>query len=128
MDSQAPMERHCVRPCGRGAAEPGYSAVELRWPQGIGSVSLFADSNRLPRRYPPSMPHSRRARLEHTPPFTGRHGACGHLLAPGLPRCGTAWEKVALPVPPAPVPLFPCGGGALASTCSAPFSWRASAP
>ena len=36
------------------------------------------------------------------------------LLAPGLATLWTAWEKFAVPVPPAPVPLSLAGGGALA--------------
>ena len=36
------------------------------------------------------------------------------LLAPGLATQWTAWEKLAVPVPPAPVPLSLAGCGALA--------------
>jgi Co/Zn/Cd efflux system component len=38
----------------------------------------------------------------------------GILLVPGFATLWTAWDKLLLPLPPAPVPLTLAGGGALA--------------
>ena len=92
----------------------GYFGVEFAVALGIGSVSLFADSidfledtaiNGIILVALGWSPH-RRA-------LVGMALAT-ILLAPGLATLWTAWEKFAVPVPPAPVPLSLAGCGALA--------------
>jgi Co/Zn/Cd efflux system component len=91
----------------------GYFGIEFAVALAIGSVSLFADSIDF---------------LEDTA-VNGlilvalgwsayRRSLVGMalaaiLLAPGLATLWTAWEKFAVPVPPAPVPLSLAGCGAL---------------
>jgi Co/Zn/Cd efflux system component len=90
-----------------------YFAFELTVAQRIGSVSLFADSidfledatvNGLILL---ALPWSARRR--------GTVGLllAGILLLPGLATVWTAWRKLALPIPPAAVPLTLTGSGAL---------------
>ena len=92
----------------------GYFGVEFAVALGIGSVSLFADSidfledtaiNGLILVALGWSPH-RRALVGMA--------LAAILLAPGLATLWTAWEKFAVPVPPAPVPLSLAGCGALA--------------
>ena len=92
----------------------GYFGVEFAVALGIGSVSLFADSidfledtaiNVLILVALGWSPH-RRALVGMA--------LAAILLAPGLATLWTAWEKFAVPVPPAPVPLSLAGCGALA--------------
>jgi len=91
----------------------GYFGIEFAVALAIGSVSLFADSIDF---------------LEDTA-VNGlilvvlgwsayRRSLVGMalaaiLLAPGLATLWTAWEKFAVPVPPAPIPLSLAGCGAL---------------
>ena len=99
----------------------GYFGIEFAVALGIGSVSLFADSidfledtaiNGLILVALGWSPH-RRA-------LVGMALAT-ILLAPGLATLWTAWEKFAVPVPPAPVPLSLAGCGALAINLSCAF-------
>ena len=92
----------------------GYFGVEFAVALGIGSVSLFADSidfledtaiNGLILVALGWSPH-RRALVGMA--------LAAILLAPGLATLWTSWEKFAVPVPPAPVPLSLAGCGALA--------------
>jgi Co/Zn/Cd efflux system component len=91
----------------------GYFGIEFAVALAIGSVSLFADSvdfledasiNIL---IAVAMGWSarRRARLGM--------GLALIILAPALAGLWTAWQKLALPVPPAPWPLTLTGTGAL---------------
>jgi len=92
----------------------GYFFVEFTVAQRIGSVSLFADSIDFLE------DASVNALLLLALGWTAqRRGAVGILLAvilllPGLATVWTAWQKFALPVAPAPVPLSVTGLGALA--------------
>ena len=99
----------------------GYFGVEFAVALGIGSVSLFADSidfledtaiNGLILVALGWSPH-RRALVGMA--------LAAILLAPGLATLWTAWEKFAVPVPPAPVPLSLAGCGALAINLSCAF-------
>jgi Co/Zn/Cd efflux system component len=99
----------------------GYFGIEFAVALGIGSVSLFADSidfledtaiNGLILVALGWSPH-RRALVGMA--------LAAILLAPGLATLWTAWEKFAVPVPPAPVPLSLAGCGALAINLSCAF-------
>ena len=91
-----------------------YFGVEFAVAISIGSVSLFADSVdfledasvNLLIAVALSWSALNRARLGMA--------LAGILLVPALATLWTAWQKVALPVPPAPIPLSLTGAGALA--------------
>jgi len=91
-----------------------YFGVEFAVAIAIGSVSLFADSVdfledasiNLLIAVALSWSAVNRARLGMA--------LAGILLVPALATLWTAWQKFALPVPPAPIPLSLTGGGALA--------------
>lgn len=126
------MDRHVPHTSDDGAAlrrtvrlvallNLGYFGVEFTVALGIGSVSLFADSidfledtaiNVLILVALGWSPH-RRALVGMA--------LAAILLAPGLATLWTAWEKFAVPVPPAPVPLSLAGCGALAVNLSCAF-------
>ena len=91
----------------------GYFGVEFTVAVAIGSVSLFADSVDFLEDASINLlilvalgwSAARRARLGMA--------LAGILLVPGVATLWTAWEKVNLPVAPAPVPLSLAGAGAL---------------
>lgn len=91
----------------------GYFGVEFGAALAIGSVSLFADSVDFLEDASVNLlilaalgwGAAARARLGM--------GLAGILLIPGLATLWTAWGKLSLPVPPAPVPLSLAGTGAL---------------
>jgi len=91
-----------------------YFGVEFGVAIAIGSVSLFADSVdfledtsvNLLIAVALSWSAVNRARLGMA--------LAGILLVPALATLWTAWQKFALPVPPAPIPLSLTGAGALA--------------
>jgi Co/Zn/Cd efflux system component len=99
----------------------GYFGIEFAVALAIGSVSLFADSIDF---------------LEDTSVnflilsalgWSAKHrarlgmGLAGILLIPGLATLWTAWEKLNVPVPPAPLALSLAGSGALAVNLSCAF-------
>jgi Co/Zn/Cd efflux system component len=92
----------------------GYFGVEFAVATAIGSVSLFADSIDFLEDASINLliliglgwSASRRALLGKV--------LAGILLVPGLATLWTAWDKLWLPLPPAPVPLTLAGTGALA--------------
>ena len=96
----------------------GYFGVEFAVALAIGSVSLFADSIDFLEEASVNLlilaalgwGARRRALVGMV--------LAGILLAPGLATLWTAWQKLALPVPPAPVPLSLAGLGALAVNLS----------
>src|SRR5690349_1063492 len=99
----------------------GYFGVEFAVALRIGSVSLFADSidfledaavNLL---ILVALRWSARARARLGV------GLAGILLIPGVATGWTAWEKLMLPVAPAPLPMTLAGLGALAVNLSCAF-------
>lgn len=92
----------------------GYFGVESVVALAIGSVSLFADSiDFLEDAAVNGLILVALGWSAHRRSLVGMALAV-ILLLPGLATLWTAWEKFALPVPPAPVPLSLAGGGALA--------------
>jgi Co/Zn/Cd efflux system component len=96
----------------------GYFGVEFAVALAIGSVSLFADS--IDFLEDASVNLLILAALGWGARRRALVGMvlAGILLAPGLATLWTAWQKLALPVPPAPVPLSLTGLGALAVNLS----------
>jgi len=91
----------------------GYFGVEFAVALAIGSVSLFADSiDFLEDAAVNGLILVALGWSAHRRSLVGMTLAA-ILLAPGLATLWTAWEKVAVPVPPAPVPLSLAGCGAL---------------
>jgi Co/Zn/Cd efflux system component len=92
----------------------GYFAVEFGVALSIGSVSLFADS--VDFLEDASINLLIAAGLGWSARHRARLGMvlAGVLLVPGLATLWTAWEKFAVPVAPAAVPLSLAGLGALA--------------
>lgn len=90
-----------------------YFVVEFTAGLRIGSVSLFADS--IDFLEDASVNVLILFALGWSPHKRGRLGAVlsGLLLAPAIAGLWTAWQKVAHPLPPAPLPLSAIGGGAL---------------
>lgn len=92
----------------------GYFGVEFAVAVAIGSVSLFADSidfledTAVNLLILLALGWSARKRS-----LVGM-GLAAILLAPGVATLWTAWQKLSLPVPPAPLPLSLAGLGALA--------------
>jgi Co/Zn/Cd efflux system component len=92
----------------------GYFGIEFAVAVAIGSVSLFADSVDFLEDASVNLlilmalgwSAVARARIGM--------GLAAILLVPGLATLWTAWEKLLLPVAPAPVPLSAAGTGALA--------------
>jgi Co/Zn/Cd efflux system component len=94
----------------------GYVGVECAVALGIGSVSLCADSiDFLEDAAVNSLILIALGWSAYRRSLVGM-ALAAILLVPGLATLWTAWEKVALPVPPAPVPLSLAGGGALGVT------------
>jgi Co/Zn/Cd efflux system component len=92
----------------------GYFGVEFAVALGIGSVSLFADSiDFLEDAAVNGLILIALGWSAHRRSLVGM-ALAAILLAPGLATLWTAWEKFAVPVPPAPVPLSLAGCGALA--------------
>jgi Co/Zn/Cd efflux system component len=91
-----------------------YFGVEFAVALAIGSVSLFADS--VDFLEDASVNLLIAAALGWTAVNRARLGMvlAGILLIPALATLWTAWQKFALPVPPAPIPLSLTGAGALA--------------
>jgi len=96
----------------------GYFGVEFAVALAIGSVSLFADS--IDFLEDASVNLLILAALGWGARRRALVGMvlAGILLAPGLATLWTAWQKLALPVPPAPVLLSLAGLGALAVNLS----------
>jgi Co/Zn/Cd efflux system component len=91
----------------------GYFGVEFTVALSIGSVSLFADSiDFLEDTAVNSLILIALGWSAHRRSLVGM-ALAAILLAPGLATLWTAWEKIAVPVPPAPVPLSLAGCGAL---------------
>ncbi len=90
-----------------------YFGVEFGVALAIGSVSLFADSIdfledtsiNLLILLALAWSAPRRALVSKI--------LAGLILVPGLATCWMAWEKFAVPMPPAPLPLSVTGAGAL---------------
>jgi len=91
-----------------------YFGVEFAVAIAIGSVSLFADS--VDFLEDASINLLIAAALSWSAVNRSRLGMAlaGILLVPALATLWTAWQKFALPVPPAPLPLSLTGAGALA--------------
>ena len=91
----------------------GYCGVEFAVALTIGSVSLFADSiDFLEDAAVNSLILVALGWSAHRCLLVGMALAV-LLLAPSMATLWTAWEKFAVPVPPAPVPLSLAGCGAL---------------
>jgi Co/Zn/Cd efflux system component len=91
----------------------GYFGVEFAAALAIGSVSLFADSiDFLEDAAVNSLILVALGWSTHRRSLVGMVLAA-ILLVPGLATLWTAWEKLSVPVPPAPVPLSLAGLGAL---------------
>ena len=90
-----------------------YFGVEFAVALAIGSVSLFADS--VDFLEDTSVNLLIAAALGWTAVNRARLGMvlAAILLIPALATLWTAWQKFALPVPPAPIPLSLTGAGAL---------------
>lgn len=90
-----------------------YFAFEFTVAQRIGSVSLFADS--IDFLEDATVNGLILLALPWSPRRRGTVGLllAGILLLPGLATAWTAWRKLALPIPPAAVPLTLTGLGAL---------------
>jgi len=91
-----------------------YFGVEFAVAIAIGSVSLFADS--VDFLEDASINLLIAVALSWSAVNRSRLGMAlaGILLVPALATLWTAWQKFALPVPPAPLPLSLTGAGALA--------------
>jgi Co/Zn/Cd efflux system component len=91
-----------------------YFGVEFTVAVQIGSVSLFADS--IDFLEDTSVNGLILLALAWRPERRARVGfvLAGLLLVPGIATAWTAWQKFAIPIPPAPVPLSLTGLGALA--------------
>jgi Co/Zn/Cd efflux system component len=96
----------------------GYFGVEFAVARAIGSVSLFADS--VDFLEDASVNLLIFAALGWSAAKRARVGMvlAAILLVPGLATLWTAWQKLAVPVPPAPVALTLSGAGALAVNLS----------
>ena len=91
----------------------GYFGVEFAVALAIGSVSLFADSiDFLEDAAVNGLILVALGWSAHRRSLVGM-ALAAILLAPGLATLWTAWEKFAVPLPPAPVPLSLAGCGAL---------------
>lgn len=91
-----------------------YFGVEFAVAVTIGSVSLFADS--IDFLEDASVNGLILLALAWRPEHRARVGfvLAGLLLVPGIATAWTAWQKFAVPIAPAPVPLSLAGLGALA--------------
>lgn len=98
-----------------------YFGVEFTTALNIGSVSLFADS--IDFLEDASVNFLIAVALGWRPRQRARLGMllAGILVIPGLATVWTAWEKVAVPVPPAAIPLSLTGAGALAINLACAF-------
>jgi Co/Zn/Cd efflux system component len=98
-----------------------YFGVEFTVARAIGSVSLFADS--VDFLEDASVNFLIAIALAWSAANRARVGMAlaGILLVPGLATLWTAWEKIALPVPPAPLSLTLTGLGALAVNLTCAF-------
>lgn len=98
-----------------------YFGVEFTVALAIGSVSLFADS--IDFLEDTAVNALILLALGWRRAHRARVGLilAGLLLAPGIATLWTAWEKFAIPVPPAPMPLSLAGLGALAINLSCAF-------
>ena len=91
----------------------GYFGVEFVVALAIGSVSLFADSiDFLEDAAVNGLILVALGWSAHRRSLVGM-ALAAILLAPGLATLWAAWEKLSVPVPPAPVPLSLAGFGAL---------------
>jgi len=92
----------------------GYFAVEFAVARSIGSVSLFADS--IDFLEDASVNVLILVALGWSAERRARVGMllAAILLVPGIATLWTAWDKIALPVAPAALPLTLVGAGALA--------------
>jgi Co/Zn/Cd efflux system component len=90
-----------------------YFGIEFAVALTIGSVSLFADS--IDFLEDASVNFLILAALGWNAARRARVGMvlAGILFIPGMATLWTAWQKLSLPVPPAPVPLSVAGAGAL---------------
>jgi Co/Zn/Cd efflux system component len=92
----------------------GYFGIEFAVALAIKSVSLFADSmDFLEDAAVNGLILVALGLSAHRRSLVGM-ALAAILLAPGLATLWTAWEKFAVPVPPAPMPLSLAGYGALA--------------
>jgi Co/Zn/Cd efflux system component len=98
-----------------------YFGVEFTVAVKIGSVSLFADS--IDFLEDTSVNGLILLALAWRPERRARVGfvLAGLLLVPGIATAWTAWQKFAIPIPPAPLPLSLTGLGALAINLACAF-------
>ncbi len=98
-----------------------YFGVEFAVAVTIGSVSLFADS--IDFLEDASVNGLILLALAWRPEHRARVGIvlAGLLLVPGIATAWTAWQKFALPIPPAPLPLSLAGLGALVINLTCAF-------
>jgi len=91
-----------------------YFGIEFSVALAIGAVSFFADS--IDFLEDASVNFLIVAALGWSAAKRARVGMvlAGILLVPGLATLWTAWQKFAMPVPPAPIPLSLAGAGAFA--------------
>lgn len=91
-----------------------YFGVEFAVANAIGSVSLFADS--IDFLEDASVNFLILVALGWSLKQRARVGMvlAGMLLIPGLATLWMAWQKFAMPIPPAPIPLSLAGAGAFA--------------
>jgi Co/Zn/Cd efflux system component len=91
-----------------------FFGVELAVALAIGSVALLADSIDFLEDASVNLVILLALRWNATARARVGTALAGVLLVPGLATLWTAWRKLSLPVPPAPVPLSLTGLGALA--------------
>jgi Co/Zn/Cd efflux system component len=90
-----------------------YFGVEFAVALVIGSVSLFADSIDFLEDAAINVLILLAMRWSATSRSAVGKLLAGIILIPGLATLWMTWEKIALPVPPAPLPLSITGAGAL---------------
>jgi Co/Zn/Cd efflux system component len=91
-----------------------YFGVEFAVAVAIGSVSLFADSIDFLEDTAVNLLILLALGWSAQKRSLVGMGLAAILLAPGIATLWTAWQKLSLPVPPAPLPLSLAGLGALA--------------
>ncbi len=98
-----------------------YFGVEFSVAVAIGSVSLFADSIDFLEDTAVNLLILLALGWSAQKRALVGMGLAAILLAPGIATLWTAWQKLSLPVPPAPLPLSLAGLGALAVNLACAF-------